>query len=360
MQELTTAPRGPRRTQVNLRTILAFGVGVLGILAVIAAVLRSTTAISLSVAALLFSLALDHAVQLLVRRGFRRSLAMVVVLVLVVAFVVGIAFMLIPPAVAQGKAFVGQFPELVRNIRRSSFFQRIDGHLNLSERLQDLESGAGDVLSGAAKPVLSALGGLLSLVGAIVTIFFLAVFMLIFGGRVIRALMDELVVERREVYEAVIEKIYNSIGGYLGGLSLICAINATLTTTFLAIDRVPFFLPLGVISGMSSMVPYAGPLVSGLGISLLALATGGIWHGLACGIYFVVYGQLEGNVLGPLIFRRTIRVNPLVVTLSILFLGEIAGIAGAIVAVPAVAAVQIIVREVLAFRRQRLARTVSP
>ena len=67
-----------------------------------------------------------------------------------------------------------------------------------------------------------------------------------------------------------------------------------------------------------------------------------------------MYGQLEGNVLGPLIFRRTVHVNPLVVTLSILFLGEIAGIIGAIVAVPAVATLQVILRELLRLRRQQL------
>jgi predicted PurR-regulated permease PerM len=102
------------------------------------------------------------------------------------------------------------------------------------------------------------------------------------------------------------------------------------------------------------MIPYAGPIVAGTGISLIALFTVGIGHGLASGIYFIIYGLLEGNVLGPLIFRRTVHVNPLVVTLSILFFGEIAGIMGAIVAVPAVATLQIVLRELLRMRRERL------
>ena len=107
-------------------------------------------------------------------------------------------------------------------------------------------------------------------------------------------------------------------------------------------------------AGCSSMIPYAGPLVAGTGISLIALFTQGIWHGLASAIYFIVYGVLEGNVLSPLVFRRTVHVNPLVVTLSILFLGEIAGIMGAIIAVPVVATLQIVLRELLRMRRERL------
>ena len=116
----------------------------------------------------------------------------------------------------------------------------------------------------------------------------------------------------------------------------------------------PFFLPLGIVAGCSSMIPYAGPIVAGTGISLIALFTLGFWHGIASGVYFIVYGIIEGNVLGPLIFRRTVHVNPLVVTLSILFLGEIAGIMGAIIAVPVVATLQIVLREVLRMRREQL------
>jgi len=153
----------------------------------------------------------------------------------------------------------------------------------------------------------------------------------------------------------MLSKIYQSIGGYLGGLTLICTINATLTTTFLAIDRVPFFLPLGILAGLSSMVPYAGPLVVGTLISLVALFTVGTWHGVAAAVYFITYGQVEGNILGPLIFRRTVHVNPLVVTLSILFFGEIAGVVGAIIAVPVIATLQIVLRELLRIRREQLA-----
>ena len=178
--------------------------------------------------------------------------------------------------------------------------------------------------------------------------------MLIFGGRLITAAVAEARPERRAMYQDVLGKIYQSIGGYLGGLALICTINATLATSFLAIDRVPFFLPLGIVAGLSSMIPYAGPFVAGTGISLIALFTQGIGHGVASAIYFILYGVIEGNVLAPLIFRRTVNVNPLVVTLSILFLGEIAGIMGAIIAVPVVAALQIVLREVLRIRRERL------
>jgi predicted PurR-regulated permease PerM len=147
--------------------------------------------------------------------------------------------------------------------------------------------------------------------------------------------------------------IYRSVGGYVAGLIAICSINSALTTTFLAITGMPFFLPLGILSGISSAVPYAGPLVSGVTITLLALITGGPLKALITGIYFILYGQLEGSVLSPLIFRRTVHINPLVTTLAILFMAEFMGLPGAIIAVPAAATAQILAREILSLRRQQ-------
>ena len=104
------------------------------------------------------------------------------------------------------------------------------------------------MLGGAATPILNALGDLLSGIAAAITIAFLVIFMLIFGGRLItRRASPRPAPSAARSTRTCSHKIYQSIGGYLGGLALICTINATLTTSFLAINRVPFFLPLGIV-----------------------------------------------------------------------------------------------------------------
>jgi predicted PurR-regulated permease PerM len=88
----------------------------------------------------------------------------------------------------------------------------------------------------------------LTLTGTI-TVFFLVVFMLVFGGGLLRRLLELVPTEHREHYERVMKKMYHATGGYLSGLTLICTINATLATTMLAVLGMPFFLPLGILSG---------------------------------------------------------------------------------------------------------------
>jgi len=343
-----------RPSQVTLKTVFTVAFGILIVIATVAAVLNAMLAVALTGAALLLAVALDHPVRLLQRRGVRRPLAIAIVTAAGLGLIVAFGFTLIPPAIEQGKQLVHDAPGFVRSARGSALFRTLDARFHLGDYVNEGERHLPEMLEGAATPILNALTNVLSGIGAAITIAFLVVFMLIFGGRLITAALAEARAERRETYEDVLRKIYRSIGGYLGGLLLICMLNATLTTTFLAIDRVPFFLPLGILAGCSSLVPYAGPIVVGTAISLIALLTKGLWHGVASGVYFIVYGILEGNVLSPLIFRRTVHVNPLVVTLSILFLGEIAGIMGAIIAVPVVATLQIILRELLRMRRERL------
>jgi len=350
-----------RPSQVTLKTVFTVAFGVLIVIAIVTAVMNAMLAVALTGAALLLAVALDHPVRLLQRRGIQRPLAIAIVTAAGLGLIVAFGFTLIPPAIEQGKQLVHDAPGFVRSARGSALFRTLDARFHLGDYVLEGERRLPEMLEGAATPILNALGNVLSGIAAAITIAFLVVFMLIFGGRLISAALAEARAERRETYEDVLRKIYRSIGGYLGGLLLICMLNATLTTSFLAIDRVPFFLPLGILAGCSSLVPYAGPIVAGTGISLIALFTEGIWHGLASAVYFIVYGILEGNVLSPLIFRRTVHVNPLVVTLSILFLGEIAGIMGAIIAVPVVATLQIVLRELLRIRRERLnlAREVS-
>lgn len=339
---------------MTLKTVVTVCAGVLMVAALVAAVSRALVAVTLTSTSLLLAIALDHVVGMLTRRRVSRGLAIAVVMLALLGLQTGLGFTIIPPAINQGKALARSAPGYVRSLRQNRVFQAADKRFDLSSKIPSFEQKVPDVLEGAAAPLLSALGGILSVVAAGVSIFFITVFMLIFGGRLVQSALAEARAERQAMYRLLIDKIYVSVGGYVGGLILICSINATLTTIFLAINGVPFFLPLGILSGFSSMVPYAGPFVAGTLISLVSLVTQGSWHAVACVAYFVAYGQLEGNVLSPLIFRRTVHVNPLIVTLSVLFLGEIGGVIGAVVAVPVVAALEIIVREVLRRRREQL------
>ena len=345
---LTSEPVRPA-SQVTLKTVFTVSFAVLAVTALVFFVLRTQVSVTLTLAAAMAAIAMNHAVDVLIRLGLRRKSAVPAVIFALVALAIGGSLMLIPPVVRQAKALFAAAPGLWQSVQHTRLFRALDAHFDLSEQLRQSVPAA----AGAVAPVLTAIGGVLSAVGGLVTLLLLAIFMLLFGRDLVAAMLAEASAANRYRYERIVEKVYGSVGGYVGGLMGICSINATLTTFFLAITGMPFFLPLGILSGLSSAIPYAGPLVAGSSITLLALITGGPLKALITGGYFILYGQLEGSVLSPLIFRRTVHINPLVTTVAILFMAEFMGLPGAIIAVPAAATAQILIREILSLRKQQ-------
>jgi predicted PurR-regulated permease PerM len=344
-----------QKSQVSLRTVftVCFGVAAVVGLAVFAVLTRY--AIALTLLAMLTSVALNHGVTALTELRVPRALAITIVLTLLLTAIVLIALVLFPPLAEQAKELMQQAPQFLKKLRNSKVFSTLRAAFPQgNEGLPSPDPTSGQQLvQSAARPVLSALGTALTGVTGIVTLFFLTVFMLLFGGKSIQRGVELLRPERRAAALGVLEKIYRSVGGYIVGLMLICTTNAALTTAFLALVKIPYFLPLGIISGFSSLVPYAGPLIAGAVITLFAAASASAWQALAIAVYFILYGQLEGHVLGPLVYRRTAHINPLLTLLSVLFFAELAGIIGAILAVPIVVVLQEVGAAILAFWRLR-------
>ncbi len=343
------------RSQVTLRTAFTVCFAVVATAALVLFVHQTRLALTLTVAAMMVAIALDHVVRRMEARGIRRGWAIALTTLAVVLLLIGLMLIVVPTAAHQLRDFIASMPRILGDLRQSSRFQSLNARFEIEERLKEALSGAFGIAQTAVNPILTAVTGALSAIAGFVTVLALTVFMLVFGGGLVQRLVALVPAHDRPRWEGVLAKSYRAVGGYLGGVLFICSVNATLTTTVLALIGTPYFLPLGLLSGFSSLVPYAGPVLTGGFITLVTLITGGAVKALIALGYFLLYGQLEGNVLGPFVFRRTVHLDPLVTLLGILFLAELLGIAGAVVAVPAVALAQIVVRELLAARRERLA-----
>jgi predicted PurR-regulated permease PerM len=343
------------RSQVSLRTAFTVCFAVTAMAALVLFVLQTRVALALTVCSAMVAVALNHVVHQLERRKLKRGWAIALVMGAVCLVGAGVLLLIIPAAVTQGRELIQQAPKLLDELRQSRVFAALDRQFGIEQSIKGAVTSGGQGSQSGGTSVLGAIGGLLSGLAGAATLAALVVFMLVFGPRLVRDFFHQLDPEIRARWERITTRSYASIGGYLGGLLLICTVNATLTTICLAILRLPFFLPLGILSGFSSLVPYAGPVTVGALITVTALLTSGaVKAGIVLG-YFLLYGQFEGNVLGPYVFRRVVHLDPLVTLLSVLFLAELLGIVGAIVAVPAVAVAQIVLRDLLRLRRERLA-----
>jgi len=344
------APSHP--SQVTLRTAFTVCFAVAATAALVIFILRTRASLTLAACAAMVAVALNHLVHFLQRRHIKRGWAIALVMVGALLLVAGVLLLVIPAAVSQGRALVEQVPKLLETIRQGRVFNALDRLFDIEQAFRNALT-KGDLAQAGASPVLGAIGGVLSAMAGAATMGALVVFMLVFGPGLLANFFEQLDVEARSRWQRISSRTYSSIGGYLGGLLVICSLNATLTTICLALLQLPFFLPLGILSGFSSLIPYAGPVTVAILVTVLTLLTSGAVKAAFVVGYFLLYGQFEGNMLGPYIFRRTVHLDPLVTLLAILLLAEFMGVVGAIVAVPVVAVAQVVLRDLLVDHRQR-------
>ncbi len=123
-----------------------------------------------------------------------------------------------------------------------------------------------------------------------------------------------------------------------------------LTYAVLSIVGVPFSGLIALFVGITDLIPLVGATLGAV-VAGLAAFVDSVPSGIIVVVFFVVYQQLENHLLQPLIFSRTVQLNPLTVLIAILLAVELAGLLGALLAIPLAAMIQIIVRDVW---RQRL------
>jgi putative heme transporter len=342
------------RSQVTVKTVLTICATVVGVLAALYLVIHGIVTLTLTVMALLLAVALNHAVEWLEKRGRKRPWAITLVMTLVLGVLIGVSFLFVPSGVAQVRDFIERLPEYNERIHQTRMFQWLDARIHIDQRLGLLGRGDSSLFQKAVDPALRMVGSMLTGLVALITVLFLVIFMLVYGGPVVRGVLAESLPAHRERYERVLGKVYRSVGGYIGGLLIIAVVNAACASAFLALMGVPYFLPLGILSGVGSLIPLVGATAAGLLLALVAGASGGGWDFLVVGVYAFLYQMFENHVLGPVIYKRTVELNPLVTLLGIILFAELGGVLGTFLAVPVVGACQIVTHELLLLRRERL------
>jgi predicted PurR-regulated permease PerM len=305
------------------------------------------------VIALFLALALDPLVRFIQRRtGLNRGLSITVAYLLVLIVVVAVGATFVPKLIDEVNGFVQALPNYVHDLThgrgRLGFLER-KYHVVEKVRQQVKTGGARKVLglSGAA---LSVTKSVISIVAATVTIVFLTFFMLLEGGMWMERVYSLFPVESQARWRRVGDDIYRTVGGYVTGNILISLIAGASITVVLLIMGVPYAVALGLLVAFLDLIPLAGATIAGIIVSVVAFLHS-IPAGIVVVVFFVVYQQIENHFLQPVIYGRTVQLSPLAVLVSVLVGAELAGILGALAAIPVAGAIQVVVRDQLSARR---------
>jgi predicted PurR-regulated permease PerM len=302
--------------------------------------------------ALFLTLALNPAVDRLERRLGRRGPATGIVFVLVLIGVALIGWLFVPILVDQVNSFAGKVPDylddLTKGRGRLGFLQE---KYHLVDRARNaLDEGGASKLFGLSGTALAVAKGVVNAVLATVTIIFLTFFMLLEGRHWVDRFFSLLKPESRPRWQRVGHDIYRTVGGYVTGNLAISLIAGTLTAIVLAIMGVPFAIALGLVVGILDLIPLAGATIAAIIVGAVAFLHS-IPAGIVVVVFFIVYQQIENHVLQPIVYGRTVQLSPLVILISVLIGAELAGVLGALAAIPVAGAIQVVFLDWLRHRR---------
>ncbi|MFD5816283.1 AI-2E family transporter [Streptomyces sp. NPDC127038] len=138
-------------------------------------------------------------------------------------------------------------------------------------------------------------------------------------------------------------RAWRTLTAYVRGTVIVALIDAIFIGLGIYILKVPMAVPLAVFIFLGAFIPLVGAVISGALAVVVALVTQGVWVAVTTLIVVLLVQQIEGHILQPFILGRAVRVHPLAVVLSVAAGGMIAGIGGAVVAVPLVAVTNTVV-----------------
>jgi predicted PurR-regulated permease PerM len=344
-----------RVVRFSVRTVLAVIALVIAAWALLAVVSITRHVITWLLVALFFAMALNPAVEWFLRHGVRRrgyAVGLTYALTLIGVAAIGYAF--IPTLVHQVNDFVQAVPGYVDDLTKGrGRFGFLETKYHIVERIREqINKGGASKVLGLTGAAVSITKSVISLVVAAITIAFLTFFMLLEGPTWTDRIYGLMPERSRPRWRKVGYDIYRTVGGYVFGNLAISLIAGTLTTIVLLALGVPFAVALGVIVAILDLIPLAGATMAGIVIGLVAFLHS-ITAGIVVVVFFVVYQQIENHFLQPVIYSRTVQLSPLAVLVAILIGAEVAGILGALGAIPVAGAIQVLLIDWQQHRRAR-------
>ena len=344
---------GRREVEVSIsvRTILLVAAAV-----AIAWALASIASVLLTIFVSLFSVAvLLPVVSSLERRfGWSRGLSATVIVVAMLVFTVVVVLVLALAVVDSVRGLSHDLPHILDRVRHSglgNFLNAGSGWVDtLRKHSSDITKGVGNASHGLAHVGASAVGA----VALAISLVFLTFFGLIEEPQLRERTASLLYPQQRERYLVVTDRIINTTSRYMLGnvaISVICATVYGVTAVILGLPH-PFALAL--IAGILDLIPNIGAATAGIIIAIISLSVS-VKAMIIFLIVIVAYQQVENYILQPTIIGKAAQVSGFTVLVSVLAFGALFGVVGAIIGVPIAAAIQIVVEDLTAARRARIA-----
>lgn len=346
------ASRIEARAVFKVVAIVLFSIGVALLLEHVIVDVRTT--IRWLFAAVFLALALSPAVDLILRARIRgRSLPRwLAILVTYLLFFLLLGFLIlevIPPIVREVEQLGTQLPTYVKDFENwaenNDQFRELNDKYDITKLLSQEASQLPAKLGGAADGIKDITVGLLNNLVEAVVVLTLSFFLLLDGGRQFERGVSRLRDPHRERARRAGERIARIVRSYVSVNLTLAALAGVFTWLSLELLGVDLAIPLAVLVGLFDLVPLIGFTIGGLLVAVVAAlhdfpAALIVWAAL-----FLIYQQVQDRVIQPIFYRSAVRIHPVIAIVAVLAGAQLAGILGALLAIPVAAALGVVYDE---------------
>jgi predicted PurR-regulated permease PerM len=330
----------------STRTIVRIVLTVVLILALLYLLYLVRNVLVLLFIAIFLAIALGPPVAAIHRLGVPRVLSIFAVYLAIALAIFGVGLLIVPPVVDQVSSLSDDIPGYVQDLQKNKQYRKYDEKYHISDKLNDQAKMLPSKLGGAASELSAITVNVFAKIVQLVTVLTMTFFLLLDGQRIAGFFLRLRGPQNEARYRAIASDIYGSTAGYVAGNLLISIIAGGVAYLTLTVLGVPFAAPLAVLMAFLDLIPLVGATIGGVAIGVVTLFNDFPTSTIVWAIVFIVYQQVENNVIQPVVYRRTVNVAPLIVIVSILIGASLLGILGALVAIPVAAAIQIVLRDV--------------
>jgi predicted PurR-regulated permease PerM len=304
--------------------------------------------------AMVISYLLNPVVNVLARRGMPRTASVVLIFAIFVVLIILFAIHITPLIINQLKEFALALPRIVQKVDGW-----VDGMTHNTKYLPDtVRRGVEANLKSMEQRISASIADFLTFVGNTVeqmltafVIPFLVFYMLKDLKMIERTVISCVPRERRVEVKRVIREIDEALGSYIRGQLLVMLMVGIFTYAGYLVIGIPYPLLLAILVAVTNIIPYLGPFIGAIPALFIGLTVSPAMMLKALVVNLIVQ-QIEGNVISPQIVGKSLNVHPVVIIFALLLGGELAGMKGLILAIPAVAVIKVLLEHWV--RRKRV------
>lgn len=352
------------KIQNAFRLGLFGGLGVIVALAIGAAIGSLATIITYVGAALFLALGVDPLVSWLERHGWKRPVAILVVLAGVLAIVAGFVLAIIPVIADQVSTLIERAPvifdEWINQRALEIWWNETLPWLPFGDVVTNVTEFFNENLGAITGGVLTTVVGIASgAFGAIIVLILMLYFVASLAS-IKRGLYQLVPATKRERFIDIAEQIMTAVGRFVVGQVTMGLINGILSIIVLSViglilgDPIEYAVLLAFLAFLFSLVPLVGTITGSIIITLAVWAFDGWPAVIIVGIWYLVYMQVEAYLISPNVMNRAVKVPGVVVVVAALAGGTLLGVLGALIAIPVAAAILLIIKQVIVPRQNEL------